>query len=336
MPLSDAKIAGRWRLRLFLSVDLVGSTALKARDEHWLTLFKTFFREFPVNVSAAYRHAEIAELIERTGLPPPSPPSPWKFAGDEILFEATLENHLELPVHLRAFKNAVQEYVKRLPSEKRLGLKATGWTAGFPVTNAEVAIGEGQPERTILRDYLGPSMDLGFRLGRLATKDRFVLSADLAWLLLRALHRLFEERSDRFAVFYGGREVLKGVDEEPYPWFWIDMRDGFGHREEMAQGFDRERIHDEALLRFVQEYLERHPAFERPFIASDPDPDLQTIPPSILERFDRTQSEESRSYTTEIDSAGEISPEPDLRDPDPLDPASSDTAGDAPRTDLFP
>ena len=56
--------------RLFLSVDMVGSTEFKARftgqgAEAWLGTFKAFFTSFPLMVAGQIGHAESSQ----TGLP---------------------------------------------------------------------------------------------------------------------------------------------------------------------------------------------------------------------------------------------------------------------------
>src|SRR5258707_1843028 len=84
----------RWKLRLFASADLVGSTAYKATQRtsatpDWAALFREFFRDFPTFVKDLYsslppKHKECAEQLK-----------PWKFLGDEILFVAELKNCYE-------------------------------------------------------------------------------------------------------------------------------------------------------------------------------------------------------------------------------------------------
>ena len=141
--------------------------------------------------------------------------------GDEILFNVVLRQYQEAATHLLAFKHAVSTFPTKWREKGiRLKLKATGWLAGFPVTNseAEVPIRDGK-----VVDYIGPSMDLGFRIARLSDERRFVVSADLAMMLLDALDNA-ELGKDCLRVRYLGRESLKGViGGEPYPVFWIDL-----------------------------------------------------------------------------------------------------------------
>jgi hypothetical protein len=97
-----------WKLRLFASADLVGSTAYKqAKSEvtqEWAGTFKEFFRGFPGAVKAAYDRvpSKCPECAEQL--------SPWKFSGDEILFNTRLTNHTQVVTHISAFKDAVNSF----------------------------------------------------------------------------------------------------------------------------------------------------------------------------------------------------------------------------------
>jgi len=97
-----------WKLRFFASADLVGSTAYKqsksGSTQEWARTFKEFFRSFPETVAAAYSRVpdKCPKCNERL--------LPWKFSGDEILFNAQLLNHHEVLSHLAAFKSAVREF----------------------------------------------------------------------------------------------------------------------------------------------------------------------------------------------------------------------------------
>ena len=82
-------------------------------------------------------------------------------------------------------------------------------------------------------DYIGPSIDTGFRLSTLSSSRKFVVSLELAHILSLEQH-LNEQRPRRqstgafsltkFEFRYDGRKNLKGVfNGAPYPVFWIDL-----------------------------------------------------------------------------------------------------------------
>lgn len=96
----------RWKLRLFASADLVGSTAFKAAhgDSRWAPTFKEFFSGFPQFINASYANlpGKLADCDERL--------TPWKFSGDEILFWAELRNYQHAAAHISALKHAVRRF----------------------------------------------------------------------------------------------------------------------------------------------------------------------------------------------------------------------------------
>lgn len=269
-----------WKLRLFTSADLVGSTAYKASktDSRWAPTFKEFFSEFPSALANAYN-----ELPEKFPTPPSRLQS-WKFSGDEILSWVQLNSSTHVPSHLWAFKKAVNEFpgmwkFKELP----LKLKATAWLAGFPVTNTEIRIAAGEHGSAPFLDFIGPSMDLGFRIAKYTTVRQFVISADLALMLLDASDHLETDRK-LFQLHLHGLEPLKGViDNEPYPIFWIDMRDGAPLLEETLLGVRRDFRADD-IKEYLRSFIDGTPKLRRPFIENDqlarysaPDKELEEL-----------------------------------------------------------
>lgn len=284
-----------WKLRLFASADLVGSTAYKQsasdREGRWAPTFKEFFRDFPTAVESAYG-----------SLPKKCPPcseklAPWKFSGDEILFWTRLTKSAQVISHLAAFKDAVSKFPSAWQDKGvPLKLKATAWLAGFPVTNTEIEIPAGSSHSL---DFIGPSIDLGFRIARFADTQRFILSADLALMALDAIHNT-EVAGDSFHFHFHGKESLKGViGNEPYPIVWLDVFDGKQTREEQLLGIKRESK-PQILRDFLLEFLEKTPGLIRPFIDGDSDAKYGQIPESHVVLRDKMMSEESgRGYLSE-------------------------------------
>jgi hypothetical protein len=287
-----------WKLRLFAGAEIVGSTTYKSQQSQavtpdWAPTFREFFRDFPGAVEKSYAELDAGRAQPRLRL------EPWKFLGDEIVFETTLRAHEEVVHHLCAFKNAVRDFPtkwrqKGIPLE----LKATAWLAGFPVSNAEVTIPSASGQ---LRDYIGPMMDLGFRLAPFASKQKFVVSAELALMLLDAVDRIEFPRG-KLLVIYEGRHLLKGViANEPYPVLWIDTRDGEQTREEKVLGIRRDDRSNE-LRDFLREFLDETPRLRRPFIEGDPDPKYGEIPLVLEQLRERMIAEESqRHYRSAIE-----------------------------------
>jgi hypothetical protein len=164
----------------------------------------------------------------------------------------------ELFVCLQAWKAAVLKYQIQLRSNGPLDIKATAWTAGFPVTNVEIVFEskilpenmslsdvplgedsrvnqftllsryyEGQTNNLVL-DFLGPTIDTGFRLTSRATPRKMVISVDVAYFLSvnnnMPAQSAKEENLKPFKIRFDGAVDLKGVlAGKPYPLFWIDM-----------------------------------------------------------------------------------------------------------------
>jgi hypothetical protein len=199
-------------LRLFLSVDIVGSTRFKAerarRDggaEGWLAVFKTFFTHLPLMLEGEVGLAFLDE--DRTPAV-----DVWKAMGDEIIFAAALERDDDIAPLLLALLRAMRLLGERQFDALPLRLKGAAWTAAFPQPNIEIEIPELSSGEGCYIDYLGPDIDLGFRIGRHARAGGLVGSVDLVERLLGA------GGEASVALSVTGREVLKGAGfEHPYP-----------------------------------------------------------------------------------------------------------------------
>jgi hypothetical protein len=280
----------RWKLRLFVSADLVGSTAYKASQSEksspiWASTFKEFFREFPATIEAQYaklpdKHVDCNHHFK-----------PWKFLGDEILFSVELRKFQESVSHIWVFKDAISEFPKSWARKNvPLSLKATAWLAGFPVTNTEIEI---QTETGNSLDFIGPSIDLGFRIARYSESRKFVLSADLALMVLDAIHDT-EIHDGKYQLILHGREALKGViGNQPYPITWIDMRDGDPEVEEELLGVSHTHIPNK-LTDYLRRFIDSSfPKLRRPFIDGDPHEKYGHVPEDLRSIREQMQAEES-------------------------------------------
>jgi len=202
-------------LRLFMSADVAGSTAYKAESDAlrsaepgWLSVFSNFYANFPIMLMGQ----TAAEMMEEESLPEISV---WKALGDELIMTALIENAEEAMGLVRAFYLAMMQYEERHLNELPLRLKATFWVAEFPSPNIEIEIPELSGRLEPLIDYIGPSIDLGFRISKFARPSTVVLSLDLVEILLAS------RRADALAYFILGREPLKGVMfGRAYPIIW--------------------------------------------------------------------------------------------------------------------
>jgi hypothetical protein len=210
-------------MMLFQSVDLEGSTGFKqnnadGQNQKWLTVITDFLKEFPQLYQA--RRDVLQRAKGRIKAFPKL--ELWKVLGDELVFKAEISRGWQVKHLTKAFQETLAEYNFRTEQHRqksrarratlvgaRLRVKGSSWTAGFPVTNAVIRTGD-------VYDYIGPSMDMGFRLGALATPQRLAISVELAWLL--------GAFGAGFPYHFAGRTPVKGVAEGVgYPRVWIEV-----------------------------------------------------------------------------------------------------------------
>lgn len=209
-------------IRLFLSVDMVGSTQFKARftgqgSQGWLDVFRAFFTNFPLMLAGQVGFGFIDD--DRTPAI-----DIWKAMGDEVIFVTEPQSAEEAASILRALLRAMAMYERRYFDHIPLRLKGTAWLVDFGEQNieldiAELASGDGAGHI----DYIGPDVDLGFRLSKFARPSTLVVSLDLLEQLLGA------SNGDGLALHLVGRDELKGVlFGRPYPIIWAsDAEAGF-------------------------------------------------------------------------------------------------------------
>ncbi|MFH1498887.1 MAG: hypothetical protein ABII82_13800 [Verrucomicrobiota bacterium] len=192
-----------------------GSTAFKQQaDQEQATPWRDYFLEF-VQLFPQQFVQELKALAPdyRTAH------LPWKFIGDEIAYSIEVHSHAQISQLLDAFIRTVRGYAPTQSAGRmasNLKLKGCAWVAGFPVGNACIEVYGDSGKR---EDYLGPCVDTGFRIARLADTRRFAISAELAWLLTHPKH----PRSDCRTFCYDGRKKMTGVMErDGYPAIWID------------------------------------------------------------------------------------------------------------------
>lgn len=235
-----------------MSVDLVGSTAFKANKKHsdpqngspspaWVDEFRTFYKDFPIEVTRAYSSVVTAfgeELADQVS----NRPRLWKTIGDEIIFCGRVHSIEHAAASVSAFLKALERYSKRLEDDdKPLRLKGAGWLAAFPAPNISISVtpdrvtGQNDTQVQLSEntedferdaddvpsryDFLGKGIDTGFRIAKNASEDRFVTSVQLGYVLSRAATK----KKFPHTFGYHGRETLKGViDGAPYPVLSVD------------------------------------------------------------------------------------------------------------------
>ncbi len=207
-PRSDTE-----ELILFMSADVVGSTAFKTKavDEHgraaWLEAFETLFRELPlIFIGKMAAHFFDADDLPESGV--------WKVMGDEVLFVALPTSLDDAQRVTAAFCEAVHDYDQRIHQRWPLRIRGCCWGAQIGDRNRKIEIPEmfgGTDGRPYL-DFLGPDIDLGFRLSSHSGPGETIVSPNL----VESFAGADEQRGLRF--HYLGEKALKGVcGGQPFP-----------------------------------------------------------------------------------------------------------------------
>lgn len=299
---------------MFFSADVVGSTSLKQRtiktengivipdNTPWFELIQRFYinavsyflQEFEGH-QPQRRFPHLKSMVE---------PKIWKTIGDEILFWVEISDTRQVIEYLKLWIACVERLRKEDIQEEdaRLDVKCSAWIAHFPwrnkiifssptgFTGAELdgkkdnnlelmkAYFEGATDK-LQPDFVGPGIDIGFRLAAQSNQRRFVISTDIAYMIAATARRLGRHLDVR--VHFEGLQILKGVlGGLEYPVFWIDMSEP---EDIYTYGTDLETraLCDHAkILTFMGGFYEKRSNYMyRPFIVSETEEILTDEPP---------------------------------------------------------
>jgi len=237
---------------IFFSVDIIGSTAYKNSklSREWGKTFKRFFSEFPDYLDRAHDHKAYELGTGKT----PDKLKKWKTIGDEIVFTQTIKSPYDALFLTDVFKNTLIHYRKNTLSESKydnISLKGSAWLAIADHINTKIVEGEQI-------DYIGPSIDTGFRISKLSTNRKFTISVELALALLTCFEDnnscKYSNYENKFIFYYDGEKKLKGVlGGKPYPIIWLDTYDN-GDRKESLKGIVKNPCGITALKSYVADY----------------------------------------------------------------------------------
>lgn len=220
---------------VFFSYDLVNSTLFKSLNQAEWPLVTQKFYEFVDD--ALRKHVSDAGDIRL-----------WKYVGDELLLYRRIHCLADLRNCLPAAHEALLRTSQRLwelfPDTRTvLAVKATVWcakvveppSADMQAARQDAGARDGVAEQPVYpnilvratdesgrgqRDFLGPDIDIGFRIAKHALRQRLVVSANLAYLLYR--DRAADDRGEKHLRIVSF-EQLKGVwDNRHYPILWYE------------------------------------------------------------------------------------------------------------------
>lgn len=210
-------MADKPQLYLFLSVDIIDSTAIKYNTDKpidWYSVFTDFYVSFPdefkTHLKTEYGYQKLKYSQDNLVV--------WKYAGDEILFYAEITQKTEILCIVTAFKKTLEDWYP-LPPKGKLDVKGCIWTGQVPFIDRKI-----EEERSSKFDFIGPSIDCGFRLGKYSSKEELVVSVEVA-------DQINGTTSLQSSLYYLKSENLKGVlGNEKYPIFALKL-DGAKHEE---------------------------------------------------------------------------------------------------------
>lgn len=298
------------RLRLFFSADLVDATRYKQSRNVWRPEILSFYRDFEFILQTEHR------AFVEAGHPGLAAPALWKSNGDELLYVCELTSPNEAHALMYVWLAALERYrAGGVGDAEHLDVKSTAWIALFPAPNSEIFFRRGNfgPEdqgardplivqseirdewyaypygATITREFVGPSIDTGFRLTAWATPSRMIVSVDLAFLLMGTQ----AEGLGRLQLNLSGCARLKGVAcDQPYPTLWAPV----GGRAPIDGVRPEPAVTDQRTIRaFCEAIIEQNYNSITPLFLEDGGADLfDWVPPYILKRIRRLWDEEER------------------------------------------
>jgi len=274
-----------YRVRLFLSVDLTGSTDFKAKTGHtsltWLKAFQKFYGEFPSMFEGNY-HKACCEIPDIGGDERDCHPKVWKTIGDEILFVNRVDSITHLGAYVSAFAQTLKDFGGDIYDIHKLNTKGNGWVAAFPSPNCSISLSKGtddplsgssellteafekQVDETPHKyDFLGKGIDGGFRISRNSTIDTFTISPALAYLLCRAKRNNETTMFDCDFQFHEPQQLKGVVGGNYYPIVSIDTnRD---EQQKKIYDLQADLLQQPASADFAKlaEYLERYIDYHR-------------------------------------------------------------------------
>ncbi|MED3852102.1 NUDIX domain-containing protein [Priestia megaterium] len=224
---------------LFYSFDLVNSTVFKTQYKNdWPSVIQKFYELVRRKIQTTH---------ERTRV--------WKYIGDEVLFYKKVSSMAELYLAPSFCLETIETVTSQLYAsykftKKKLFVKGTIWIANVKEQEENSSY---ENEQNIVfqvdgikgeqnKDFLGPQIDLGFRLSKFSQKGKVLVSAELAYLLYLKGREIKNSTAIDSSRKYDvdnclkivGFETLKGIwSSRRYPVIWY-----FNNWQEIKKSFD--------------------------------------------------------------------------------------------------
>ncbi|MCR8927454.1 hypothetical protein NLI92_002838 [Priestia megaterium] len=224
---------------LFYSFDLVNSTVFKTQYKNdWPSVIQKFYELVRRKIQTTHEKTRV-----------------WKYIGDEVLFYKRVSSIAELYLAPNFCIETIETVTSQLYAsykftKKKLFIKGTVWIANV---HEQGENNSSETEQNIVfqvdgikgernKDFLGPQIDLGFRLSKFAQKGKVLVSSELAYLLYLKGREIKNSNAIDISRKYDvdgclkivGFETLKGIwSERRYPIIWY-----FNNWQEIEKSFD--------------------------------------------------------------------------------------------------
>ncbi len=205
-------------LYFFFSIDIVNSTLLKNSHPYiWHFFYEEFYGPIRRELQSEINRTQREERLQFTFL---------KALGDELIFYAKIGKSPQIVHYLNFALGKIHTFRKRYMAKYPLiNFKGTCWFADTFVNNI-ISFADKR-----VRDFNGPQMDIGFRISKFSSVDRFVISLATVYCLslmkTKRNYRFLNEREtilvQSFMISFYKSVELKGVDNsQPYPVFFLN------------------------------------------------------------------------------------------------------------------
>jgi hypothetical protein len=185
----------------FFLIDIVGSTHYKyiKEPEKWKEAYVDFYQQAQHLVSEEF--ITLNKTTDNNHLQTHY----WKGLGDAVIYKSSFHSPDDFAQLSKTFFQVFNKVTSIMLTRHQLELKTCIWYATFPEINLTLATANGD-------DYIGPDMDLGFRLSSVTLKNRTFMAMDSVTLLAQS------KLKHDYSYLHLGWSKLKGVHhEQQYP-----------------------------------------------------------------------------------------------------------------------
>ena len=208
---------------LFISFDLVNATEFKIRNLEWQNTFTNFYNLISKKIKENNSPLKNATI--------------WKYIGDEILFYLKITKQEQLFKFLPFIEKIIKATENKLNSKSiyfdPLYIKTTAWIAQVYPDNSKIPNNEAKNIKFTTfdkpgykYDFLGPDIDLGFRISKYSRKSIITIDAKLAFLLYKFKEEIKNEygynieQNLKIISYQKLKGILRG---HYYPIIWCSL-----------------------------------------------------------------------------------------------------------------